>query len=76
MRADTFRTLRRRLRSHDRRFETSTRGKGSHRTIHHPDVNGRPASFTVPCHDEGSEVKRPYLVGIRRRFALPDDFFD
>ena len=68
----TFRQVRRRLTSYDRRFEfLQRRGKGSHRMIYHPDIGGRPASFPVKCHGEGTELRRGVLVAITRRFDLP-----
>lgn len=77
MKTYSFRELVKRPRKHDRRFEVeSGRGKGSHRTIVHPDVGGRSRSFTLPCHSEGADVKRAYLPRLRETFELPDDIFD
>ncbi len=68
----TFRQVRKRLTKHDRRFEFwERRGKGSHRIIYHPDIDGRPVSFPVKCHGEGTELRRGVLVAITRRFKLP-----
>lgn len=64
------------LREHDKRFqEWRGRGKGSHRMIFHPDINGRPASYPIPAHSDGDTIKPPYLKAVIRRFSLPDDFF-
>ncbi len=63
------------LRAHDPRFEIySNRGKGSHRMIYHPDVNGRAASIPMPFH-KGKDVKPGILRSIIRRFNLPADLF-
>ncbi len=68
----TFRQVRKRLTKYDRRFEFwERRGKGSHRIIYHPDIDGRPASFPVKCHGEGTELRRGVLGAITRRFKLP-----
>jgi predicted RNA binding protein YcfA (HicA-like mRNA interferase family) len=72
----TFRELRKALKRYDSRFEFyQDRGKGSHRVIYHPDVQGRSAQFPLPCHSEGSDVDSNYYKGIVRRFCLPEDFF-
>ena len=61
------------LRNHDPRFEFwEKRGKGSERIIYHPDINGRPASIPVKCHDEGTELRKGIISAIIRRFNLPD----
>jgi hypothetical protein len=65
------------LRKHDQRFEVwADRGKGSERMIYHPDIEGRPESFPVKCHGEGTELRIGVLAGIIRRFKLPKGFFD
>ena len=30
----------------------------------------------IPVHGEGSDVTKPYLGQLKRKFELPDDFFD
>lgn len=71
-----FREVWKLLRAHDRRFEQYVaRGKGSHRIIYHPSINGRAASYPIPCHSEGDDVKDCYLKALIRRFELPPDFF-
>jgi predicted RNA binding protein YcfA (HicA-like mRNA interferase family) len=68
---DVFRILR----EHDPRFEIySNRGKGSHRMIRHPDVNGQSASFPVPYH-KGKDLQKGLLRALIRRFNLPNDIF-
>jgi predicted RNA binding protein YcfA (HicA-like mRNA interferase family) len=49
------------------------KGKGSHRMLTHPDVNGRPVSYPLVCHNEGDDIRTPYIVAIIRRFNLPPD---
>jgi predicted RNA binding protein YcfA (HicA-like mRNA interferase family) len=69
---DVFRLLRK----HDKRFTIYVdKGKGSHRTIYHPDVKGSPRSYPVPYH-KGRDLQRGYIVGIIRRFELPDGVFN
>jgi hypothetical protein len=68
-----YRELVKALKSHDPRFEFfDRRGKGSERMISHPDVDGRPESFPVKCHGEGTELRKGVISGIIRRFKLPD----
>jgi hypothetical protein len=72
----TYRDVVRLLREHDSRFEFwQNRGKGSERMIYHPDINGRPESFPVKCHGEGTELRRGVISAIIRRFSLPRDLF-
>lgn len=69
-----YRELLKALRKYDKRFqEHKERGKGSHRFIYHPDVNGREESYPVPCHNEGDDVNPAYVKVIARRFNLPED---
>lgn len=71
-----YREVVRMLRKHDKRFqELKDRGKGSHRFMFHPDIDGAPASYPLVCHSEGDEIRVEYLLGIVRRFNLPRDFF-
>ncbi len=65
------------LRKHAKKFEFwNKRGKGSHRIIYHPDINGRPQSFPLVCLGEGTEIRQEYLAGIISRFGLRNDFFE
>lgn len=67
-----FRELIKILKKYDSRFEVFTeRGKGSHRMIYHPDILGRPASFPIICHGEGTEIDKSHISDIIRRFNLP-----
>ena len=63
------------LTKHDRRFEIfSNRGKGSHRMIYHPDINGGACSIPLTYH-KGRDVGKGLLKAIIRRFNLPSDIF-
>ena len=63
------------LTAHDRRFVFySCKGKGSHRMIEHPDIDGKRASIPLPYH-KGKDVSLGVLISIIRRFDLPKDFF-
>jgi len=69
---DVFRILR----EHDARFMIFTnRGKGSHRMVFHPDVQGQRRSFPLPYH-RGREIQRGLLKALIRRFDLPANLFD
>ena len=68
---DVFRILRK----HDSRFAFYVdRGKGSHRMIEHPAINGQRASMPVPYH-KGHDLRQGILSAIIRRFNLPHDIF-
>jgi|GEM_PF-659315 len=68
-----YRDLIKKMKKYDNRFDVYVdRGKGSHRMIYHPDVNGKSASFPIICHSEGSEINKSYIAAIIRRFNLPD----
>lgn len=63
-----------RLRKHDKDFEITPGGK--HLKIFHPDIDGKPQGFPFPFTKKSDDVPAQYLKDIRRRFGLPDDFFD
>jgi predicted RNA binding protein YcfA (HicA-like mRNA interferase family) len=68
---DVFRILR----AHDARFQFyDNRGKGSHRMIEHPDIQGQRRACPIPYH-KGRDVKPGILRQIIRRFDLPHDIF-
>lgn len=67
-----FRELVAKLRRFDPRFEIYNRGKGSHRMIYHPDILGKPESFPIICHGEGTEIDKCYIRDIIRKFNLPE----
>ncbi|MBI2946529.1 MAG: type II toxin-antitoxin system HicA family toxin [Verrucomicrobia bacterium] len=63
------------LREYDSRFEVlANRGKGSHRMIYHPEVNGRAVSMPITYH-KGRDVGKGLLRAIIRRFNLPPGIF-
>ena len=65
------------LRRHDPRFEVHRRrGKGSHRMIAHPDVEGRMRQYPLPYHGPKTRIAAGMLKEIVRVFELPDDVFD
>ena len=68
---DVFRILR----EHDSRFDFySNRGKGSHRMIYHPNIDGKPRSFPIPYH-KGRDIQKGLLRSLIRRFNLPTNIF-
>jgi hypothetical protein len=72
-----YRKVIRALSDYDPRFEVwINRGKGSERIIYHPDIAGRPESYPIKCHGEGTEIRPGTLSAIIRRFRLPRDIFD
>ncbi|MXY52673.1 MAG: type II toxin-antitoxin system HicA family toxin [Gammaproteobacteria bacterium] len=65
------------LQRHDRRFEVHLkRGKGSHRMLMHPDVQGRKRHYPVPYHGAKTPIAPGMLREIVRVFELPEDLFD
>jgi len=64
------------LHAHDSQFGFfSNRGKGSHRMIYHPNINGQKRSFPMTYHKR-SDIGKGMLRAIIRRFELPNDIFD
>lgn len=73
----TFAEVVRRLLKHDRRFQVNMRrGKGSHRMLSHPDIDGEKRSFPLKFHSNSTEYPAGTLAAIIRRFNLPRDIFD
>jgi predicted RNA binding protein YcfA (HicA-like mRNA interferase family) len=69
-----YRELVKALKKYDKRFEfLERRGKGSHRMIYHPDINGRSQSFPVKHHGDNTELRKGVISAIIRRFELPED---
>lgn len=69
-----FHKLIKALRKFDPRFEVKVKqGKGSHRQLYHPNINGQAKSFPLVCHGEGDEIDGRYIKEIISRFGLPDD---
>jgi hypothetical protein len=68
-----FRELVRKLRAYDPLFEVHVReGKGSHRMLYHPNVDGRAEAYPLKCHGENTEIAVCYIRNIIRRFKLPE----
>ncbi len=73
----SYKEVVRRLKDYDGRFEVFVRkGKGSHRTVYHPDIKGRTASYPLKYHGAKTSLGAGYLNDMIRRFNLPQDFFD
>ncbi|HEY3762283.1 MAG TPA: type II toxin-antitoxin system HicA family toxin [Verrucomicrobiae bacterium] len=68
---DVFRILK----EHDSQFQIFVnKGKGSHRMIFHPNIDGERRSFPIPYH-KGKDLQKGYLRAMIRRFNLPNDIF-
>ncbi len=69
-----YRELEKLLKEYDSRFEFFVRqGKGSHRTIYHPDIDGSARSYPVKFHGKNTELSKGAIGRIVDRFNLPDD---
>ena len=65
------------LREQDRRFEIHTRrGKGSHRMVFHPDVEGSKRHYPLPYHGSKTPIARGMQKDLIRIFQLPPNIFD
>ena len=65
------------LRNHDARFEIHTRrGKGSHRMVFHPDVEGGKRHYPLPYHGSKTSIAPGIQKDLIRIFQLPADIFD
>lgn len=65
------------LRNHDTRFEIHTRrGKGSHRMVFHPDVEGGKRHYPLPYHGSKTSIAPGMQKDLIRIFQLPADIFD
>ena len=74
--AITYRELVKRLKKRDKRYCIyANKGKGSHRMIYHPDLDGKEVSCPVPCH-ASKNLSKGVLGSIKRAFGLPSDFFE
>jgi predicted RNA binding protein YcfA (HicA-like mRNA interferase family) len=63
------------LGEHDSRFVFfKNKGKGSHRMIYHPNIDGQKRSFPIPYH-KGRDIQKGLLKSLIRRFNLPNDIF-
>ncbi len=54
------------------------RGKGSETILFRPDAPGstKGPQFPIKNHGPGTEIYKPVIAGIIRRFGLPDNFLD
>ena len=60
-----------RLRKHDSRFEIHIqRGKGSHRMIYHPDVEGNKRHYPLPHHGPRTAI----APGMQRTWSASSNF--
>ncbi len=77
MRVREYRKIVAILREHDSRFEFfRDRGKGSHRMIFHPDIDGRKRHYPLPYRGEKTPIESGYQKKMIRMFELPPDIFD
>ena len=72
-----YREVLKRLRAHGKYREFVNRGKGSHRMVAREREDGRwLPSYPLPYHGAKTEIRSGMLRDLRRKFDLPDDFFD
>lgn len=65
------------LREQDKRFEIHTRrGKGSHRMIVHPDIDGGKRHYPLPYHGSKTPIAPGMQKDLIRIFQLPLNIFD
>ena len=65
------------LQEHDNRFEIhDRRGKGSHRMVFHPDVEGCKRHYPLPYHGSKTTIAPGMQKDLIRIFRLPEDIFD
>lgn len=73
----TFAEVVSRLLKYDKRFEVNARrGKGSHRMLVHPNIDGQKQCFPLKFHGNSTQYPAGTLNAIIRRFNLPRDIFD
>ena len=67
-----YRQLVKILGKYDSRFEFfHAAGKGSHRVIFHPDIDGKPRSYPVKYHGRNTDLSKGVIADLIRRFQLP-----
>ena len=77
MRRREYRFVVERLRAADSRFEIYVRrGKGSHRMVFHPDVDGAKRHYPLPYHGRKTQIAVGIQKDLIRVFELPEDVFD
>ena len=52
------------------------KGKGSHRQLFHPNIEGEERAYPLPYHNNKTAIPPFMLNAIIRKFQLPDDIFD
>jgi predicted RNA binding protein YcfA (HicA-like mRNA interferase family) len=63
--------------AHDSQFVVfSNKGKGGHRMIYHPSIEGEKRSCPIPFHGKTDSISYGVLKSIIRKFHLPADFFN
>lgn len=50
-------------------------GKGSHRSLNHPNINGRRVRYTMSVHHEGQEIPAFIVRYVRRVFNVSYEEF-
>ena len=77
MKYQEYRLIVDRLRKYDSRFEIHTRGgKGSHRMVFHPDVEGHKRQYPLPYHHAKTTIAPGMQKDLIRIFQLPADIFE
>lgn len=67
-----FKDLFRILKKYDRRFRMKVKkGKGSHRELYHPDIDGEERGWPLVFHTSNPEFDKNAIAAIKRRFKLP-----
>jgi hypothetical protein len=67
-----FRELFRILKDYDPKFRLSVeKGKGSHRALYHPNIDGSERAYGIPFHTQNPEIDSWSVAAIIRRFNLP-----
>ena len=66
-----------RLHKYDSRFKIHRRhGKGSHRVVSHPDVEGKKRQYPLPYHHPKTTIAPGMQKDLIRIFQLPADIFE
>lgn len=77
MKHQEYRLIVDRLRKYDSRFKIHTRrGKGSHRMVFHPDVEGNKRQYPLPYHHAKTPIAPGMQKDLIRVFQLPQDIFE
>lgn len=77
MRWREYREVVAKLKEHDSRFEIHVRrGRGSHRMVVHPDIDGVKRQYPLPYHGMKTRVPPGMQKDIIRVFQLPADVLE